>query len=932
MKRINKNPARNWKTLIGRLLKKFKNLPRKLRNWYYSISVKLMYPYQYMKANGVKKTVTAINRKVLDYFRRLTRLGLSKAGKVETARINLDYTREELPVNLVKMQGHLKEIIIISADMNSTAVKTIKDTLHHNAVQKIELMGLDGGDYSVSHLSKFQPRMVILHRVFMTDKVEALLVWAKRNYVPVIYLLEETIQIDLVSPNEVQSRKVSDYRLRQQMVYEAFNACDFVLCTTDDLLRWAERNGRTTFKWNDFSIAGSAELNKIVDEINEWYRKLHLPKFSIVSILHGKADQLDVVLHSYFRQSYLGDFELILIDDQSLDQSVEVVERFVASAYKTGKYPKIPEVKILKNDRNFGNCISRNKGILSSSGDIIIINDADCMVNKDFLKGHADAHSFDDCDVVIGPYNIETNNREPLSVLEEFEENPDLAVSESNLQDPINPRSFVNCVTRNFSIKSNFITEDLFDPLFTYSRDPNSGFGWEDIEMGYRLYKKNARIKYSTASFSIHISHPSGTDEALKPYRSLRNFRRLFEKHPEILYIARRWSLDTYNKILEWLNHYDLPANEDQQFLDRVFKRFQPAPFYIRTKKQLKILTYRWHVPHQYELYKLPHEFTLLTDLGSGMTRSWDLRQRPLPTNVKLRSIHEINPKEYDLAVLHFDENVLSPENTNGIIGGDWGKSFQWLYENLNMPKVAICHGTPQFKAQFNINYVEKDAMDVNEEERKRLVDYVEDTLVVVNSFQAQREWDFNRSKVIWHGFDPSEFPVSTREKGILSPFGPLVLSRPHYRGFFLYERIFRDFPHPYLPATLYVPEPNILYSGNEYAFGKFHNYMRELSRFSVYFNPTFRSPMPRARGEAMLCGLATVSAKNHDVELYIKNGWNGFFSNDPDELKNYLLFLMQNPKEAQRIGFRGRDTALDIFNHDRYLADWESIFSDLIG
>ena len=50
-------------------------------------------------------------------------------------------------------------------------------------------------------------------------------------------------------------------------------------------------------------------------------------------------------------------------------------------------------------------------------------------------------------------------------------------------------------------------------------------------------------------------------------------------------------------------------------------------------------------------------------------------------------------------------------------------------------------------------------------------------------------------------------------------------------------------------------------------------------TRVRHYFNPTLHSPMPRSRGEAMLCGLATVNADSHDVNQFIQNGVNGFYA-----------------------------------------------------
>jgi hypothetical protein len=335
-------------------------------------------------------------------------------------------------------------------------------------------------------------------------------------------------------------------------------------------------------------------------------------------------------------------------------------------------------------------------------------------------------------------------------------------------------------------------------------------------------------------------------------------------------------------------------------------------------------------VPHQYELYKSGHDFALVRDLGASMTSSWDLHQRPLPDNARFISKDSINENDFDLAILHFDENVLSWENCNGMLGPDWGAAFRWFRENIKLPKVAICHGTPQFYGQYNPSYDKPDLMRVIEAARQMLVDYLGDTLVICNSHQANREWGFRRSRVIWHGFDPTELPPATYERGILSPVGPLVLTRPHYRGHFLYKKVFADFPPEFLPSELSVPDPSPLYHGNQFATWKYRNYVDEIRRYSIYFNPTLRSPMPRARGEPMMCGVVTVSAKNHDVDMFIKNGINGFYADEPAELREQLLFLSRNPVAAREIGAAGRRTALDLFNIDRYLEDWRDVIQSV--
>ncbi|MEC5385613.1 glycosyltransferase [Uliginosibacterium sp. H3] len=672
------------------------------------------------------------------------------------------------------------------------------------------------------------------------------------------------------------------------------------------------------------------ELYHPLGEVLNTYQRRQLPKVSIVTILSGKAEQLRWVIKSYFDQTYAGEIEIIYVNDCFGDAETVVAEEFA----RNEDQPHVPRLgyRTLRNDQNLGNCASRNRGVAAASGDIVVIIDSDCMLNKGFVAAHVDAHSYLDCEVVIGPHNIETNGVPPAIKLSELEQNPTQALSESDLQDRVFLDGFLNCITRNFSIKKTAIVEDLFDLDFSYSLSPKSGFGWEDVEMGYRLYKRALGIKFTDDAFSVHISHTSSVPESEKPKKSIRNFRKLFVKHPELRDLARRWATRTLDTLSEWSSKVD-PAHAENQDLIELNSLFSDAPRPLNVAvsgRKLRILTYRWHVPHQYELYKSGHDFFLVRGAGTAMCDQWEYGHRPLPLNAQFIDHDAVQESEFDLALLHFDENVLAYENTNDKIGPEWGATFRWFVDNIKLPKVAICHGTPQFHGQYTPGYDKPDLMNVIEPARVALVEYVKDIEIVCNSYQAKREWGFHKSRVIWHGFDPVEFLPSTYGKGILSPLGPLVVSRPHYRGYYVYQQVFSDFPDEFRPETLMVADPDIDYVNNVFAVAKYKNYVNQIRQYSVYFNPTLRSPMPRARCEPMMCGVVTVNANNHDVDLFIKNGVNGFYSNEPAELREQLLYLMRNPEATRKIGAEARKTGMTVFNYDRYLADWAALLSSV--
>jgi len=652
-----------------------------------------------------------------------------------------------------------------------------------------------------------------------------------------------------------------------------------------------------------------------------------LPFFSIITTVFKKEKEIQFFLKSLLNQNYTGKWEVVIFDDKSPDNSLNIINSFKDSYVK-----KDIGLVVIHNEKNLGQCFCRNEGIKRAKGDILIIIDSDCIMDINYLSNFAILYGYEDCDVVIGPINIETNGRDVQEVIAECR-NLRIAQNNAKLQDPFNKRSFLNCVTRNFSIKKSFITEDLFDEAFSHiATDPSTGFGWDDIEMGFRLYKRGARIKYNESVYTVHMSHPPSIEnESSIPLRSLKNFRRMYEKHPEMKDIVRWWTMDTYKKIIQWVqaNKHDLPTNEDYIFLQNHFKKDIPYIYEPATKRRLRILSYIWHVPHQYELHKLPHDFTLIGNIGTSHCYKWSYSQRPFPFNDTMKQLHEININEYDLAIFHFDENCLNPENTNGVISQNWGLDFKYFIEKITaIPKIGICHGTPQFYGAYTPNYNKNDLLEVNETARQAMVQYIGDNLVICNSHQAEREWGFKNSKVIWHGFDPAEFPRSNYTKKVMGLTD--MIGRPHYRGLIVLNKVNSCLPPELKVNGIQTPEP-LNYktrNNNDYAFSKYRNYIDSIREYSIYFNPTIRSPMPRSRTEAMMCGLVTVSYKSHDVEMFIKNGINGFYSENLKELADFIIFLSENDSVFKRISSESYQTAIDIFNNDRYLHDWqETIF-----
>jgi glycosyltransferase involved in cell wall biosynthesis len=678
--------------------------------------------------------------------------------------------------------------------------------------------------------------------------------------------------------------------------------------------------------------AGSeAPLHPLVARV----RRGRLPHVAIVSVLYRKAAVIESFLDHVVRQTYPGLITAVLVDDCSPEGETTQAQVYGAALASQGVANR--KVVTLANEGNLGNCASRLAG-LAVKADIYVVIDCDCLINQEFIAAHVFEHWWDDVDVVIGPLNIESGGRDAPSLVRELEADPSRIVQEAEPQDPIQPDGFLNCITRNFSIKrGSVLQQPLFDLDFTYSAKPGSGFGWEDVEMGYRLYARGSVIRFTGAAFAVHCSHESSASERTKVQGSMRNFERVFAKHPEMDLVARRWAVDTYDKLRSWAEGVGADPGEVERRLGLRFARPLDEhrallPMYRRGHRPLRILSYRWHVPHQYELYKLPHEFTLATGIGNGMVDRWAFEQRPLRPNVRFAPRDGIDPRDFDVAILHFDENALGSHLCNGVIPAEWGDPFRWLLEVPDLPKIGICHGTPQFAGQYGLDPNRKHGFVVHDEERQVLIDALAGARVkvVCNSWQALEDWGFADARVIWHGFDPQEFPAGTYQRDVLALDADRY--RPHYRGAWERMEVERRLdPRIRLEAAEHPGAALEVRDTNAFAVRNFRSYVDRIRQFTAYLNTTLRSPMPRSRGEAMMTGVIPVCLRNHDVDRFIHAGVNGFYADEPGELAEFLNYLFRNRENARRIGAEARRTALDVFNHDRYLASWTTLLKEVV-
>jgi len=222
-------------------------------------------------------------------------------------------------------------------------------------------------------------------------------------------------------------------------------------------------------------------------------------KLSIIIPTHNRADTLKITLEKLISQQGV-EFEIIVVDDGSTDDTENVVRtivetRLIASLHGASiRYYKQPASH---------QAVARNRGVKEATGDIIVFIGDDIFVEPDFLMRHHDRHAENpDQNVVVLGYTTWDPNIEITPYMRFLEK--------SGWQfgyDFLHPKFIGQAdpwkffYTSNISLKKSFFETEKFNEKFLV-------YGWEDIELGYRLYKNHdMKIYYEPQAIAFHHHH-----------------------------------------------------------------------------------------------------------------------------------------------------------------------------------------------------------------------------------------------------------------------------------------------------------------------------------------------------------------------------------------------------------------------------------------
>lgn len=213
---------------------------------------------------------------------------------------------------------------------------------------------------------------------------------------------------------------------------------------------------------------------------------------SVVMPTYNRLDRLRVVLPTLLDQTLDRDaYEIIVADSQSTDGTAEYLRD--ASAREGERLRYVPGAYS-------GRGSARNAGISAARAPVVLFTDADILASHELLQRHADGHAAGQHVAIVG---CELQ----VSSLDEYERQRQHPQIRKPLHPPSRRRlSWLYFLTGNASVRrEDLIAVGCFDEQFT-------GYGHEDLELGYRLQKQGVEILYDPLAVNYHW-HPVGFAE-----------------------------------------------------------------------------------------------------------------------------------------------------------------------------------------------------------------------------------------------------------------------------------------------------------------------------------------------------------------------------------------------------------------------------------
>jgi GT2 family glycosyltransferase/LmbE family N-acetylglucosaminyl deacetylase len=241
-------------------------------------------------------------------------------------------------------------------------------------------------------------------------------------------------------------------------------------------------------------------------------------RVSVIITTYKRWDILELTLQALTRQDWQ-DFEVIVVDDGSNDGTFENLQK-----WQTAHAGEL-ELKVFTQE-NTGQGIARNNGLTYAQGELVLFIGDDIIADPDFISQHVSRHrtvgmpcavvgytEWDHAGMRVTPllaYANEAGHQFGYRYMKDGEDVP-----------------YTCFYTSNVSAPRHILGTEPFDPTFRT-------YGWEDIDVGYRLAKRGVRLVFNRKARTRH-RHPMDLADFYRRQVKVGNaIAALYALHPEL--------------------------------------------------------------------------------------------------------------------------------------------------------------------------------------------------------------------------------------------------------------------------------------------------------------------------------------------------------------------------------------------------------------
>ena len=238
---------------------------------------------------------------------------------------------------------------------------------------------------------------------------------------------------------------------------------------------------------------------------------------SIVIPTYNRLDTLRYVIPSLLDQRTAGaTYEILVCDSNSNDGTAEYLAQVRA------EHPSVRHLPAAYT----GRAMARNAGIRSAQGEGVLFNDSDIIADPGLLEAHLAHHRAQRGIAVVG-WEVQVQS------IADYEHKRDHPQERGSLHPPSRKKlSWLYFLTGNASVRrDDLLRAGCFDERFT-------GYGHEDLELGYRLQKAGLHIVYESTAINYHCQDVPHEDQVEKMKLAGRSTVRFYRKHPDLAVMA----------------------------------------------------------------------------------------------------------------------------------------------------------------------------------------------------------------------------------------------------------------------------------------------------------------------------------------------------------------------------------------------------------